>query len=94
MAKLNQRQFEAHCFRQPIPKRRRKEVLNRREDLLAVVWGLERFRFHLLGKQVQLFPNHQALEPLLKKNKTKQRPPKTMARSNKSLRHNIKTYCR
>ena len=24
-------------------------------ELLAVVWGLERFRFHLYGKQVQLF---------------------------------------
>ena len=39
-------------------------------ELLAVVWGLERFRFHLYGKQVQLFSDHQALEPLLKKNKT------------------------
>ena len=38
-------------------------------ELLAVVWGLERFRFHLYGKQVQLFSDHQALEPLLKKNK-------------------------
>ena len=39
-------------------------------ELLAVVWGLERFRFHLYGKQVQLFSDHQALEPLLKKNKS------------------------
>ena len=38
-------------------------------ELLAVVWGLERFRLHLYGKQVQLFSNHQALEPLLKRNK-------------------------
>ena len=38
-------------------------------EMLAVVWGLERFRFHLYGKQVQLFSDHQALEPLLKKNK-------------------------
>ena len=38
-------------------------------ELLAVVWGLERFRFHLYGKQVQLFSYHQALEPLLKRNK-------------------------
>ena len=40
------------------------------QELLAVLWGLERFRFHLNGKQVQLFSNHQALEPLLKRNKT------------------------
>ena len=39
-------------------------------ELLVVVWGLERFRFHLYGKQVQLFSDHQALEPLLKRNKT------------------------
>ena len=39
-------------------------------ELLAVVRGLERFRFHLNGKQVQLFSDHQALEPLLKKNKS------------------------
>ena len=38
-------------------------------ELLAVIWGLERFRFHLYGKQVQLFSDHQALEPLLKRNK-------------------------
>ena len=38
-------------------------------ELLAVVCGLERFRFHLYGKPVQLFSDHQALEPLLKQNK-------------------------
>ena len=38
-------------------------------ELLAVVWGLQRFRFHLYGKQVQLLSDHQALEPLLKRNK-------------------------
>ena len=36
-------------------------------ELLAVVRGLERFRFHLYGKQVQLFSDHQVLEPLLKR---------------------------
>ena len=39
-------------------------------ELLAVVWGLEKFRFHLYGKQVQLFADHKALETLLKGNKT------------------------
>ena len=39
-------------------------------ELLAVVWGLERFRFYLYGKQIQSFSDHQALEPLLKRNKT------------------------
>ena len=39
-------------------------------ELLAVVWGLERFQFHLYGKRAQLFSDRQALEPLLKRNKT------------------------
>ena len=39
-------------------------------ELLAVVWGLERFQFHLYGKQVHLFSDHQALELLLKRKKT------------------------
>ena len=38
-------------------------------QLLALVWGLERFRFQLYGKQLELFSYHQALEPLLKKTK-------------------------
>ena len=37
--------------------------------LLAVVWGLERFTFHLYGKRIQLFSGFQALEALLKSNK-------------------------
>ena len=41
-------------------------------ELLAVVGGFGRFRIHLYGKQVQLFSDHQALESLLKKNKTNQ----------------------
>ena len=39
-------------------------------EQMAVVSGIERFRFHLYGKTVQLFSEHQALESLLKKNKT------------------------
>ena len=42
-------------------------------ELLAVVWELERFRFYLYGKQVQLFSDHQALvELLLKRNRASQ----------------------
>ena len=36
-------------------------------ELLAVVLGLEKFRFYLYGKKVHLYTNHQALEPLVKK---------------------------
>ena len=38
-------------------------------ELLAVVWGLEKFRFYLYGKKVFLFTDHQALEPLIKRNR-------------------------
>ena len=38
-------------------------------ELLAVVWGLEKFRFHLYGKKVYLYTDHQALEPLMKRNR-------------------------
>ena len=38
-------------------------------ELLAVVWGLEKFRFYLYGKKVYLYTDHQALEPLIKRNR-------------------------
>ena len=36
-------------------------------ELLAVVWGLEKFRFYLYGKKVHRYTDHQALEPLIKR---------------------------
>ena len=36
-------------------------------ELLAVVWGLEHFR-HIYGKPIELLTDHQALEPLIKRN--------------------------
>ena len=38
-------------------------------ELLAVVWGLEHFRFYIYGKPVKLFSDHSALEPLLRRNR-------------------------
>ena len=38
-------------------------------ELLAVVWGLEKFRFYLYEKIVVLYRDHQALEPLIKRNR-------------------------
>ena len=38
-------------------------------ELLAVVWGLEKFRFYVYGKKVHLYTDHQALEPLIKRNR-------------------------
>ena len=39
-------------------------------ELLAVVWGLEKFRFYLYGKKAHLYTDHQALEPLIKRNRS------------------------
>ena len=38
-------------------------------ELLAVVWGLEHFRFYIYGKPVKLYSDHSALEPLLRRNR-------------------------
>ena len=38
-------------------------------EILAVVWGLEKFRFYLYGKKVYLYTDNQALEPLIKRNR-------------------------
>ena len=39
-------------------------------ELLAVVWGLEKFRFYLYWKKVYIYTDHQALEPLIKRNRS------------------------
>ena len=38
-------------------------------ELLAVVWGLEKFRFYLYGKVVYFYTDHQALEQQNKRNR-------------------------
>ena len=37
-------------------------------ELLAVVWVLEHFRSYIYGKPIKLLTDHQALEPLIKRN--------------------------
>ena len=37
-------------------------------ELLTVVWGLERFRLYIYGKPIELETEHQAVEPLRKRN--------------------------
>ena len=46
----------------------RKYAINELE-LLGVLWGLEYFRYYVYGKKVNLLTDHQALQPLLKRNR-------------------------
>ena len=46
-------------------------------ELLAVVWGLEHFRLYIYGKPTKLLTDHQALEPIIKRNRSN----KTTARA-------------
>ena len=41
--------------------------------LLAVVWGLEHFRLYFYGKRIKLLTDHQALEPLINRNRSNKR---------------------
>ena len=47
----------------------KKYVINELE-LLAVVWGLEHFRLYIYGEPIKLLTDHQALEPLIKRNRS------------------------
>ena len=47
----------------------KKHAINELE-LLAVVWGLEHFRLYIYGKPIKLLTDHQALEPLIKRNRS------------------------
>ena len=46
----------------------RKYAINELE-LLVALWGLEYFRYFVYGKRVNLLTDHQALQPLLKRNR-------------------------
>ena len=39
-------------------------------EILAVVWGLEHFRLYVNGKPIKLLTDHQALDPLFKRNRS------------------------
>ena len=56
-------------------------------ELLAVVWGLEKFRFYLYGKKVHLYTDHQALEPLIKRNRSNKQYSARLTRWLERLRH-------
>ena len=51
-----------------LPDCERKYAINELE-LLGVLWGLEYFRYYVYGKRINLLTDHQALQPLLKRNR-------------------------
>ena len=46
----------------------RKDAINELE-LLGVLWGLEYFRYYVYRKKVNLLTDHQALQPLARRNR-------------------------
>ena len=42
----------------------------KKRDKLAGVWGLEHFRLYVYGKPIEILTDHQALEPLIKRNRS------------------------
>ena len=56
-------------------------------ELLAVVWGLEHFRLYIYGKPIKLLTDHQALEPLIKRNRSNKTYSARLTRWLDSLAH-------
>ena len=56
-------------------------------ELLAVVWGLEHFRLYIYGKPIKLLTDHQALEPLIKRNRSNKTYSARLTRSLDRLAH-------
>ena len=57
-------------------------------ELLAVVWGLEHFRLYIYGKPIKFLTDYQALEPLIKRNRSK----KNLQRTLKTVAGPISTF--
>ena len=70
MARTSRRKTETNRLRKPIFIRHRKKYAINELELLAVVWGLEHFRLYIYGKPIKLLTDHQALEPLIKRNRS------------------------
>ena len=56
-------------------------------ELLVVVWGLEKFGVYLYRKEVHLYTDHQALEPVNKRNRSNKQYSARLARWLDRLTH-------
>ena len=69
-AKTKRRKFETGWLRKQIFIGPEKKYAKNELELLAVVWGLEHFCLFVYGKPIELLTDHQALEPLIKQNRS------------------------
>ena len=72
MARTTKRKYKTDRIRQSFPfrcKKAEKKHTIIELEILAVVWGVEHFRLHVYGKPINLLTDHQALEPLIKRNR-------------------------
>ena len=56
-------------------------------ELLGVLWGLKYFRYYVYGKKVNFLTDHQALQPLLKRNRAHKQYSARLTRWLDSLSH-------
>ena len=69
MSETRRRKHKTDRIWKQIPKRNETKYSIDELELLAVVSGLEKFRFYLYDKRVHLYTDQQALEPLIKRNR-------------------------
>ena len=69
MARTTERKFKTYRFCESFFIGYKKKYAINELELLAVVWGLEQFRLYIYGKPIKLLTDHQALEPLIKRNR-------------------------
>ena len=70
MARTTEWNIKTYRFCESFPIRHRKKNAINELEQLAVIWGLEHFRLYIYGKPIKLLTDHQALEPLLKRNRS------------------------
>ena len=70
MARTAKRRFKPIGFASRFLSDTEKKYAINELELLAVVWGLEHFRLYIYGKPIKLLTDHQALEPLIKRNRS------------------------
>ena len=68
MARTTKRKFKADRICKSVLLDTERKYAISELELLAVVWGLELFRLYVYGKLIKLLTDHQALEPLIKRN--------------------------